>query len=440
MQKENKIYFARGRIMKRYSKVLILLALLIFVLTSIVSAQKNNDAKIQYVSALMSMTAYDDKFSNIAKDTLATYGWKFEFFQEKSNNASAKFFIAHNKKFIPGEDSYLLAIRGTSDLRDVSNDVKISLVPFGGKTPAEFMNFAMRSPSPDLPMVHSGFNNYVQTALFTALPNGVMLGDNLAHILKNNPAAHLYITGHSLGGAAAVLAAARFISLGSRPEQISVITFGAPAVGNELFAQNYGEKLDLARIVMAGDPIRNLAQIFNSNYKLFGTEIKYPSLLSYDDKLRHKILLYVDMSLRRYYDSKVKDQAVYAENGAGILFVRPVFHLPSEQVEEKNDFYMRRVIQDDITHYIKNTDWIDDDRLVTSGTYKYVVHTDVTVERQKYAKNSYYTAITYTVYNARGQLAASFAAADDTEELTPIEAVLYNNIKLRDNLIEALQK
>ena len=101
---------------------------------------------------------------------------------------------------------------------------------------------------------------------------------------------------------------------------------------------------------------------------------------------------------------------------------------------------MRRVIQDDITHYIKNTDWIDDDRLVTSGTYKYVVHTDVTVERQKYAKNSYYTAITYTVYNARGQLAASFAAADDTEELTPIEAVLYNNIKLRDNLIEASQK
>lgn len=51
------------------------------------------------------------------------------------------------------------------------------------------------------------------------------------------------------------------------------------------------------------------------------------------------------------------------------------------------------------------------------------------------------TAITYTVYNARGQLAASFAAADDTEELTPIEAVLYNNIEiLRDNLIEALQK
>lgn len=40
-----------------------------------------------------------------------------------------------------------------------------------------------------------------------------------------------------------------------------MITFGAPAVGNKYLPKIMGEKLDLARIVMAGDPIRNLAQI-----------------------------------------------------------------------------------------------------------------------------------------------------------------------------------
>ncbi len=425
--------------LKQNLKILILVFAMLINIPAHVFAQSTDNPKVQYVCALMSMTAYNDKFSAIAKNALISYGWEFKFFQEKSNGASAKFFIAHNKSFIPGEDSYLLSICGTADLNDVSSDVKISLIPFGS-TPAEFTAFADRTADNAVPMVHNGFNKYVQAALFTSKYNEKTLGETLYTVLKNNPSAHLYITGHSLGGAAAIIAAARLNSLGSDPHQISVITFGSPAVGNAAFAETYGKNIDLLRVVMSGDPIRNLAQIFNSRYKLFGQEIKYPSLLSYDDKSSHEILLYMDMSLRKYYDSKNMPSS--RRQQGKIFFAQPVFNIPEDQVKENTGFYIQSVLQDNISHYIENISWGTSTAVPSlSADYKYIVYPEITISRQKYVKNSYYTSVSYTIYNARTKrLLTSIAAASDTIELTPIEAVLYNNIKLQADLISTLTK
>ena len=60
------------------------------------------------------------------------------------------------------------------------------------------------------------------------------------------------MTGHSLGGAVALLAAARLYDEGA--SQIQVVTFGAPAVGNAAFNAAYEPLLQVDRIVMAGDP------------------------------------------------------------------------------------------------------------------------------------------------------------------------------------------
>jgi pimeloyl-ACP methyl ester carboxylesterase len=69
----------------------------------------------------------------------------------------------------------------------------------------------------------------------------------------------LYITGHSLGGALATLAAAKLRHL--RPELVAdnlrgIVTFGAPAVGLRAFKVFYGELHDLTlRIVNAADAV-----------------------------------------------------------------------------------------------------------------------------------------------------------------------------------------
>lgn len=64
------------------------------------------------------------------------------------------------------------------------------------------------------------------------------------------------LTGHSLGRAAALLAAARLYDEGL--PQVKVVTFGAPAVGNSAFNETYEPLLHVDRIVMAGDPVKGI--------------------------------------------------------------------------------------------------------------------------------------------------------------------------------------
>lgn len=421
---------------KNFFRISISVCLLIFFSLLPVYAQANYDAKIQYICSLMSMTAYNDKYGELARDTLTSYGWDFNSFNDNVENPAANFFIAHNDNFVPGESSYLLSVRGTNDLNDVSSDMKISLVPFGGNTPEGFDAYLAQPTNAQMPMVHSGFNQYVQTAFFTKKgDDGQTIGEKLVSILHNDPHAHLYITGHSLGGAVAVLTAARLNSIGVDPAQISVVTFGAPVVGNEAFAKTYGPSINLSRIILAGDPVRNLVQLLNPNYQQFGKEIKYSTVPSYDDKLSHKILLYVDASLRRYYDES-KDTVEPPASDGKVLFTKPVCQLEAGQSNENIDFYIYAVLKDDISHYIDGTVWSDSTNVSpTDSNIKYIVNTDITISRQKYVQNSFYVSTTYTVYDApSGKLISAFSIASNTAELTPIEAVLYNNLKLADEL------
>lgn len=65
---------------------------------------------------------------------------------------------------------------------------------------------------------------------------------HLTPLLPNNNTS-LFITGHSLGGALAVLAAARIAGT-FNPRTVSVFTYGMPRVGGETFARHY-EQLGL---------------------------------------------------------------------------------------------------------------------------------------------------------------------------------------------------
>jgi hypothetical protein len=66
----------------------------------------------------------------------------------------------------------------------------------------------------------------------------------------------VFLSGHSLGGAVATLAAAEFAS--KYPEiQVELITFGAPVVGNYEFGKNINSLLSahMTRVISSGDPI-----------------------------------------------------------------------------------------------------------------------------------------------------------------------------------------
>lgn len=119
----------------------------------------------------------------------------------------------------------VIAFAGTASKTNVKTDAKISDVAFDGCG-----NSKTR--------VHTGFMHAWQSVR--------------DHILQQ-PKGSYVLTGHSLGGALATLAALDMACLGY---EVKVVTFGSPQVGDELFADAFAEKVkDSVRVVIPLDPI-----------------------------------------------------------------------------------------------------------------------------------------------------------------------------------------
>jgi len=109
-----------------------------------------------------------------------------------------------------------------------------TFVTFAGSDPAkpeDWITDFEAMPSPD--DLHSGFAKAVETvwpAIRTALAN------------RTAPKQPVFFTGHSLGGALAILAASR-APLERNVEQVVVYTFGSPRNGGETFFSDYTPRL-----------------------------------------------------------------------------------------------------------------------------------------------------------------------------------------------------
>ena len=99
----------------------------------------------------------------------------------------------------------------------------------------------------------------------------------------------------------AILAAARLMDMGVRPEQIEVIALGSPTVGNEAFAQLFDNKMPLTRIVVAGDPVPQALRKVFGGYRHFGREIVWPLPETLKNYIPHEMPVYMDIALKRYY-------------------------------------------------------------------------------------------------------------------------------------------
>jgi hypothetical protein len=154
-------------------------------------------------------------------------------------------FVAPPVGFVAGErgidacmvgtsgDGVILAFRGTLPPDDPNHE----------KTLDDWLN--------DLDAVletQDGIQGKVHQGFWDTLSN--LWVPMLAEVKKQlaaKPAANLYITGHSKGGAVAALAAARLVAAGL-PCSITVCTFAAAHPGNQDFADFYGRYISSGRI------------------------------------------------------------------------------------------------------------------------------------------------------------------------------------------------
>lgn len=133
---------------------------------------------------------------------------------------------------LENEHYRLLAFRGTepTQVRDIKTDLDRKLIPIPNE---------LRAPDQgdDASQVHQGFAR----ALEEVWPE-------LIRYLDDSQALPLVISGHSLGGALATLAALalseRVVLRQGKPiEIVSVVTFGQPRVGDGRFASHYDRRL-----------------------------------------------------------------------------------------------------------------------------------------------------------------------------------------------------
>ena len=155
------------------------------------------------------------------------------------------------------------AYRGSQSIRNWFTNIQISTRPIPEWCPGC--------------EVHAGFLDAFQEEQTTVI-------DSVTRLMKENPGYKLVITGHSLGGAIATVAATE---LRKRGFQLSLVTLGAPRVGNEALAKFISASGSNFRVTHLNDPVPRLPpltmgyrhlepeyHIFRGDYPIGPSDIK----------------------------------------------------------------------------------------------------------------------------------------------------------------------
>jgi hypothetical protein len=146
----------------------------------------------------------------------------------------------------------VIAFRGTDNLANAAHDLQISRVTW-----PEMDVSLWEEKSLTRPAVQKGF-----LEPWNALRDPIL--ENVFNLIQSRPDHRIYCTGHSLGGALAVLCAytvhKRLASIGHEHAEPIVYTYGTPRVGNSAFAKEYMRKIPRTfRIVNESDVISHFS-------------------------------------------------------------------------------------------------------------------------------------------------------------------------------------
>jgi hypothetical protein len=437
--------------MQSLLKIMVLgLVMLIFPLSASAGTREDfTQAQKQYLAAGACMAAYSDRYGSLAIAAFEQEGWKIEPHMQSGNGADVKYILAWDTNSQPGRDSYVLAVAGAERTLDVKTFFRTRKVYFAGTTLEEFAANAARKDVPaEVPKVHEGFNQSAQLllSLESVQSHAEQSGKSimLTSILLENPNTKVFLAGHSMGGAVVTLVAARLLDMGVRPEQIEVVTFGAPTVGNDLFVQKYENKIPLTRIVVEGDPIPiTLRRVFGG-YRPLGGEIVWPvpdALKSYTE---HDISVYLDIALTKYYPLRrqaINEGIIPAAEpipGRPRLYVAPIKNsLPKELQEEfmtmregllsQYDDISPGYILDPATEYDETTL----KKAAEAGCGLLAV-AEIQALRMPKEDNTYFVSLIQTVYRVEdGEIVSLENFGSSTKILTPMVALVLDARSMR---------
>lgn len=259
--------------------------------------QPVKQAALTAMAAAVCAGSYDPENSQENR-YLEDYGWKLTPYTVKDGTTETHFTLARSDRPLNGKHWTVLALRGSASKADWKLNLKTGKVSFPAGKP-----LAKKAEEQE-PAVHEGFLKYARAVLSQPLDvDGDGKPDNLVSFYRTHPGEKLLLTGHSLGGAGATLLGSELVARGVAPEQIPVITFGAPAVGNAAFARQVGDRLRLERVVTSLDPVPGALQTFYKGYEQFGTEKKFTLSGTYTD-YQHPISYYLDLAVKDYYTER----------------------------------------------------------------------------------------------------------------------------------------
>ena len=420
-------------------QLVILLCVLAFPLRAFAAAP--DLSALLFVEAAASEAAYSGELSELLRARLVAAGWEIVGAETVGHRGTVGRFFHMVRRDADGAELHLIAFPGTERGSDVWTDLRMKRAAFGGHSPGEFL--AVRDTPKEerggMPLVHRGFLDYCQAALFTDATEGETAGERLAADLRAHPSEKLYLTGHSLGGAAAILAAARLSDLGVSPDQLIVTTFGAPTVGNEDFVRTYQNRFTLRRVVMRGDPVKD-ALPSPLGFHHFGERIDWQPART-TAAFPHTMTVYVDTALRRLYDTHDSSGALTFLVGQENRTTGHTVYLAPIEVEVDDALaedvpYLRAVLRD--AQYVRNAatvfapantsgplDVTTQARAArTVGAEQMLVYR-ISGEKLRDAHETYRLTLERSVYDRDGNLLAAGARSAATGALTPIEVILY---------------
>lgn len=404
---------------------------------------ETGEQELELVSSLVSMASYSDELSLLAREWLAETGWEFQSQTTATSLAQGRYHLV-TKEMPDGHRAVLLAFPGTENAKDAKVDLRTRSVPFGGSSVEEFRDVAQQDRhATSYPLVHKGFDDYTMTALFhepvDLAGSGACetMGEHLAQELRAHPTEVLYLTGHSLGGAAAILTAARLSDMGVRPEQLRVITFGSPAVGNVAFARYYEKRMRLTRIVMDGDPVAAALQSLGTRYVQFGERVVWKQDRS-SARFEHAMVVYLDRALRLYFskdevgDGDMLESRPLAARG-GIFVAVPQLDL--DPLVAGDDTADIRILQGawqaryaPCTVQSDGQRGADMDVLIAearAAQCRYAVRQHVSVKRSRDEADTVRVVLETSVYDAQGTFITVVSKSTTDRRMTPLEAVAY---------------
>ena len=418
------------------------------------------EAREIYIDASACLATYDDYLGRIALDALVDTGWHIQHYKQVGDKADARFLSAVKDIDGNGQIMYLLAAAGTETKKDVLTDFMVDKVYFSGQTPEEMIsNAAKKDVPPTVPMIHRGFYQYLRTALAIAGTGGKDQTKGLLfdEVVKH-PDRKIYLVGHSLGGAAVTVSAAALINFGARPEQLKVITFGAPAVGNEAFRTQYGSQIDLTRVVMRGDSVTGVLQGLVGGYAQIGKAVTWSVPDNYDYE-PHSMVLYLDKAIKNYYQTRqlaieagvlsVENKRLPNEEQQPFVYVSPVVNNLPEPINEEF-YYMKEALLGKYRNLFPAYVFVDGDsknnstsaalKAATVAGCQWLVVPEFQEEKLKDEKNAYHIVFQQTVYRvADGRLLSLETYSSGTQKLTPVEAGIHGVLEMSSEKAPWLQ-